>query len=189
MSPAKMEQVFQALALAMLIAATVSRMSAQNPFQIPTCFKLDIEQRRRERFKKTVVTAVIVSVAVVIGLLIEGCVSEKSQADAEQNQATTQNTIQTPEPAATAPAQPVQGPISQISLPVQPCPVATVPKQTATPADPPHITGAAVYLVKSGDTLGRIAKTHHTTVKAIKEANKLATDRISVGQKLQIPTA
>ncbi|HEX3625284.1 MAG TPA: LysM peptidoglycan-binding domain-containing protein [Verrucomicrobiae bacterium] len=162
-------------------------MSAQNPFQIPTCFKLDIEQRRRERFKKTVVTAVIVSVAVVIGLLIEGCVSEKSQANEDPNQATA--TIQTPAQPATAASQPSQQTDSRISLPVQPCPVATVPKQTATPADPPHITGAAVYLVKSGDTLGRIAKAHHTSVKAIKEANKLATDNISVGEKLNIPTA
>jgi len=156
-------------------------MSAQNPFQIPTCFKLDIEQRRRERFKKTVVTAVIVSVAVVIGLLIEGCVSEKSQANAEQTQA---NAIQTPAQAG-APVQPV----SRISLPVQPCPVATVPKQTATPADPPHITGVAVYLVKSGDTLGRIAKAHHTTIKAIQAANHLDGDRISIGEKLNLPTA
>jgi LysM repeat protein len=162
-------------------------MSAQNPFQIPTCFKLDIEQRRRERFKKTVVTAVIVSVAVVIGLLIEGCVSEKSQANQEQNQATAQNTIQTPAQLAPTASQPVQG--SQISLPVQPCPVATVPKQTAAPADPPHITGAAVYLVKSGDTLSRIAKAHHTTVKAIKAANRLDDDRLSVGEKLNLPAA
>ncbi|HEV2329035.1 MAG TPA: LysM peptidoglycan-binding domain-containing protein [Verrucomicrobiae bacterium] len=159
----------------------VSRMSAQNPFQIPTCFKLDIEQRRRERFKKTVVTAVIVSVAVVVGLLIEGCVSEKSQASDEQNQATA--TIQTPAQSA------AQQSVSQISLPVQPCPVATVPKQTAAPADPPHITGAAVYLVRSGDTLSRIAKAHHTTVKAIKAANHLDNDRISVGEKLNLPTA
>jgi LysM repeat protein len=163
-------------------------MSAQNPFQIPTCFKLDIEQRRRERFKKTVVTAVIVSVAVVIGLLIEGCVSEKSQATEEQNQATA--SIQTPaQPVTDTPSQSSQQSISQVSLPVQPCPVATVPKQTAAPADPPHITGAAVYLVKSGDTLSRIAKTHHTTVKAIKEANHLDSDKLSVGEKLNLPTA
>src|SRR5215469_2357645 len=162
-------------------------MSAQTPFQIPTCFKLDIEQRRRERFKKTVVTAVIVSVAVVIGLLIEGCVSEKSQATAEQNQATA--SIQTPaQPVADTQSQPGPQPISQVSLPVQPCPVATVPKQTAAPADTPHITGAAVYLVKSGDTLSRIAKTHHTTIKAIEGANNLTTDRLSVGQKLTIPS-
>lgn len=161
-------------------------MSAQNPFQIPTCFKLDIEQRRRERFKKTVVTAVIVSVAVVIGLLIEGCVSEKSQASDEQNQAAIQTPAQSVTPAA---SQSIQEPVSQLSLPVQPCPVATVPKQTAAQADPPHITGAAVYLVKSGDTLSRIAKSHHTTVTAIKLANHLDSDRISIGEKLNLPAA
>ena len=163
-------------------------MSAQNPFQIPTCFKLDIEQRRRERFKKTVVTAVIVSVAVVVGLLIEGCVSEKSQANAQQPQAG--ETIQTPAQIADpSPSETAQQSISQSTLPVQSCPVVTVPKQTVAPVNPPHITGAAVYLVKSGDTLSRIAKTHRTTVKAIREANNLTTDRLSVGQKLNIPTA
>ncbi|MGH8023903.1 MAG: LysM peptidoglycan-binding domain-containing protein, partial [Limisphaerales bacterium] len=147
-------------------------------------FKLDIEQRRRERFKKTVVTAVIVSVAVVIGLLIEGCVSEKSQVADEPGQ------VQSPAPSvAAAPAQPVQPSISRVSPPVQPCPVVTAPQQTATPADPLHVSGAAVYRVKSGDTLTRIAKIHHTTIKAIKELNRLATDRISVGQKLNLPAA
>ncbi|MGH7939945.1 MAG: LysM peptidoglycan-binding domain-containing protein [Limisphaerales bacterium] len=162
-------------------------MSAPNPFQIPTCFKLDIEQRRRERFKKTVVTAVIVSVAVVIGLLIEGCVSEKSQMAEEQNQTTA--AIQTPAQQAAYSPSLLDQSVSGISLPVQPCPVATVPKQTAAPAEPPHITGAVVYLVKSGDTLSRIAKTHHTSVKAIMGGNNLATDRLSVGQKLTIPAA
>ena len=163
-------------------------MNAQNPFQIPTCFKLDIEQRRRERFKKTVVTAVIVSVAVVIGLLIEGCVSEKSQANNQPLQAG--QTIETPAQVADpSPAQTAQPSISQSTLPVQPCPVVTVPKETVAPVNLPHITGAAVYLVKSGDTLSRIAKTHRTSVKAIREANNLTTDRLSVGQKLNIPSA
>jgi LysM repeat protein len=160
-------------------------MSAQNPFQIPSCFKLDIEQRRRERFKKTVVTAVIVSIAVVVGLLIEGCVSERSQVAAGQTQAdATQNPAQVAAPQTTKelPAQ------SQTSFTVQPCPVATVPK-TAAPVDSPHATGVAVYLVKSGDTLTRIAKTHGITVKALRAANNLATDRISVGEQLKIPTA
>lgn len=161
-------------------------MSEQNPFQIPTCFKLDIEQRRRERFKKTVVTAVIVSVAVVIGLLIEGCVSEKSQVADVQDQAPP--SVQLPaQSAEAAPGRPVRP--STISPPVQPCPVVTAPQETATPVDHPHVTGAAVYLVKSGDTLTRIAKMHHTTIKAIKDLNGLATDRLSVGQKLSLPAA
>lgn len=43
------------------------------------------------------------------------------------------------------------------------------------------------YRVKSGDSLEKIAKAHHTTIKAIKEANGLSSDRIIVGQILQIP--
>lgn len=170
-------------------------MSAQNPFQVPTCFKLDIEQRRRERFKKTVVTAVIVSVAVVVGLLIEGCVSEKSAAitpipPANPAAATTPaQTITTPvlpRPNQSAPVDAKS--ISQNNPPLQPCPVAMVPK-TASPVATPQTTGGAVYLVKSGDTLSHIAKTHGTTVKALKAANKLSDDRISVGEQLKIPTA
>jgi LysM repeat protein len=158
-------------------------MSAQNPFQIPSCFKHDIEFHRRERFKKTVVTAVIISVALVIGLLIEGCVNEKSQA---------MDPADSPAPTSKAlPDQQTEPPVSKATPstpPLQPCPVAMVPK-TATPVAPPHTTGGAVYLVKSGDTLTRIAKTCGTTVKALKSANDLDNDRIVVGEKLKIPTA
>jgi LysM repeat protein len=45
----------------------------------------------------------------------------------------------------------------------------------------------AMYTVKPGDTLGRIARRHHTTVRAIKAANELRTDRILAGQKLKLP--
>lgn len=61
----------------------------------------------------------------------------------------------------------------------------------ATAAD----TGAAAvgtsetYVVKSGDTLTKIAKAHHVKVKAIQTANSLATTQIHVGQKLKIPAS
>jgi len=45
------------------------------------------------------------------------------------------------------------------------------------------------YVIKSGDTLSRIAKVHGTTVKALKAANGLESDRIVIGAKLKIPTA
>jgi LysM repeat protein len=44
-----------------------------------------------------------------------------------------------------------------------------------------------IYIVKSGDTLTRIARLHSTTVKAIMAENNLTTTRIKVGQKLKIP--
>ena len=49
-------------------------------------------------------------------------------------------------------------------------------------------TGSETYVVKSGDNLTKIAKAHGTTVKAIQAENNLATTKISVGQKLKIPT-
>jgi len=43
------------------------------------------------------------------------------------------------------------------------------------------------YVVKSGDSLTRIARAHGTTVKAIKAANGLTSDRIVIGQALKLP--
>jgi len=52
----------------------------------------------------------------------------------------------------------------------------------------PTATGATTaYTVKGGDTLGKIAKKHGTTPKAIRAANGLSSDKINVGQKLKIP--
>ena len=79
-------------------------------------------------------------------------------------------------------------------------PGAVLAQQAAdgTASGTPPVASAAItgptsagihYVVKSGDTLGRIAKTHHTTIKAIKAANGLMTDRIAVGKSLTIPGA
>jgi len=70
---------------------------------------------------------------------------------------------------------------------ILPAPTAAAP--TATPGAPfaDVASGDKTYTVKSGDTLTRIAKTQGATVKAIKAANNLTTDRIKVGQKLKIP--
>ncbi len=43
------------------------------------------------------------------------------------------------------------------------------------------------YKVKQGDTLSEIALDHHSDIEAIKEENKLTSNRIKIGQKLIIP--
>ncbi|MFP6901927.1 MAG: LysM peptidoglycan-binding domain-containing protein [Opitutales bacterium] len=48
---------------------------------------------------------------------------------------------------------------------------------------------ANVYLVKRGDTLSRIARTHGTSVTALKDVNNLRSDLIRVGQRLLVPPA
>ena len=56
----------------------------------------------------------------------------------------------------------------------------------AAPADA-AAGDATVYHVKGGDSLGKIAKRHGTTVKAIRQLNGLTSDNIRVGQKLKLP--
>lgn len=52
-------------------------------------------------------------------------------------------------------------------------------------AKPVSIGGT--YTVKSGDTLGAIAKRHQTTVAEIQRANRLSSTLVRIGQKLAIP--
>jgi LysM domain-containing protein len=76
---------------------------------------------------------------------------------------------------------------SPSTLPAVGSPTATptptpVPSPTASPTPVP-----VVYTVKKGDTLKSIAAEYGTTVQAIKNANKLKSSTIRVGQKLIIP--
>ena len=64
----------------------------------------------------------------------------------------------------------------------------TIPAATAKSVSPGSAAAdGTTYTVKHGDNLGKIARANHTTVKAIKAANNLKTERINVGQKLVIP--
>jgi LysM repeat protein len=59
-----------------------------------------------------------------------------------------------------------------------------------TGAPPVNVApGEQVYTVKSGDTLIGIAAQYKVSVKALRSANSLTTDKIVVGQKLKIPAA
>lgn len=59
---------------------------------------------------------------------------------------------------------------------------------TDRPARAPATSASGrVYVVKSGDSLEKIARHHQTTIQAIKDLNGLTSDRIIVGKKLQLP--
>lgn len=60
-----------------------------------------------------------------------------------------------------------------------------VPAKAAPAA--PDTDAANTYAVKSGDTLGAIARKHGTSVSALRAANNLSGDNLRVGQKLVIP--
>ncbi|SFF13535.1 2',3'-cyclic-nucleotide 2'-phosphodiesterase / 3'-nucleotidase [Paenibacillus algorifonticola] len=76
--------------------------------------------------------------------------------------------------------------------PTEPGP--TKPTTPATPSKPAKpatgTTQDTVYIVKSGDTLYRIALNHGTTWQKLATYNKLANpNRLSIGQKILIPAA
>lgn len=64
-------------------------------------------------------------------------------------------------------------------------PVTATPGAATSPAA--DAAPAQSYTVKSGDNLTTIARKLGTTVKALRAANNLKTDRIKVGDKLKIP--
>lgn len=73
---------------------------------------------------------------------------------------------------------------------VIPAPAPKTETAATTSAPAATTTEAAssrVYVVKSGDALEKIAKNNGVSVKALKSANGLRTDRINVGQKLKLP--
>lgn len=54
-------------------------------------------------------------------------------------------------------------------------------------SEPAHPIGVTTHRVKSGETLEKIARQHHTTVAELKRLNQLDNDRIIIGQELKLP--
>ena len=72
-------------------------------------------------------------------------------------------------------------------------PAATPPAQSTPtlgytePGKPETASSSNLHTVKAGETLTKIARAHGTTVKAIRAANNLKSDRLVVGQKIKLP--
>jgi LysM repeat protein len=165
-------------------------MNTANPFQIPVCLqRADTQQRRRERFKRGFIAVVAATVVLLVGLLIEGCMTEKSATAAPTPG---QKITVQPTPLVTPTDTFAEQRPEKSSHQAAPA-TLNVTRQSAAPAasdnTPASSSIKSIYVVKSGDTLIRIAKVHGTTVKALKTANNLSNDRIMVGAKLKIPEA
>ena len=161
-------------------------VNPSNPFQIPSCLqRADSQQRRRERFKKGFIAAVVAVVILLVGLLIAGCMSEQTAATTPVKKVTKSTDLPASwtNPALMVEQKPKPGPQPNLNAASRTAP--PVSKEKAMTASHPE----ALYVVKSGDSLTRIAKVHGTTVKALKAANGLENDRIVVGARLKIPTA
>jgi LysM repeat protein len=160
-------------------------MNASNPFQIPVCLqRADSQQRRRERFKRGFIAALAAIVVLLVGLLIEGCMSEQA-ASTPQSTSAKVTDLPTPQQNQPVASSPVTDSSSRPNLTAAGKPAAPVANENTVATS--H--SETLYVIKPGDTLTRIAKTHATTVKALKAANNLANDRIVVGAKLKIPEA
>jgi len=71
-----------------------------------------------------------------------------------------------------------------------PAPTAVAANDASKPAPDATAAGssdATVYVVKSGDNLGKIAKAHGTTVKALEALNDMKNSAIKAGVKLKVP--
>jgi len=157
-----------------------------NPFQVPTCLqRATLQQRRQARIKKIVIGSIAATTVLLVFLLVEGCMSEhaKSAALGQEMVVADSRTVPAPEVPAVAPAPAV---ISQ-PKPVTPPAVVASPLRDAKSR---VLSGSETfYVVKSGDTLARIAKQHRLAVKVIMAMNNLNDDKLVVGTKLKLPTA
>lgn len=123
-------------------------------------------------------------VALLVALLIEGCVSEHAKT-ASATAAEIAGLRAVPPVAAPVPAA------KQLATP-PPHPVASsasAPSLSRRAAPPTGSRPAPVYVVKSGDTLIGIARLHHTTATVLKAINGLDGDLIVVGARLKLPSA
>ena len=62
-----------------------------------------------------------------------------------------------------------------------------VEQETKAKEPKPKTSKSSVYVVKSGDNLGRISEKFHVKMEVIKKANNLSGDGLRVGQELIIP--
>jgi peptidoglycan endopeptidase LytF len=77
----------------------------------------------------------------------------------------------------------------KVGMKLQIPPASTVaPSSGGVASAAPAAEGGDTYTVKSGDSLTKIAHANGITVKALRAANDLKTDRIKVGQKLKLPS-
>lgn len=156
-------------------------MTNPNPF-VPKGSLLEQQSQRRSRLKLAVFCVLAVSVTGLVAMLIQGCKRENPEAGAN------------PPPAdsglpaldlTNAPPPETNAPVFLPPVPTNPAPVVVAP-----PPPPPVDTGGSEYVVVAGDTLGKIAKAHGISVKALEAANPgVDPKKLKIKQKLVIPAS
>jgi len=140
-------------------------MNNPNPF-VPQGSVLE-QNKRRSRMKLAVFCVLAVSVCGLTAMLIQGCKREQTE----------------------TPPQPMIDTNPPPMIDTNPPPAMTNPPPVVTPVAPvvPETSGTEYVIVK-GDTLAKIAKNNHVSLKALEAANpNVQPTKLKVGQKLTIP--
>ncbi len=151
-------------------------MNNPNPF-IPQGSLLE-QHKRRSRMKLAVFCVLAVSVCSLTAILIEGCKRENESTQQDTNEVTTAETnvqpLEASNPPVTAPAMPTNQTV--VAPPIAPPPVVAPPEEESS------------YVVVKGDTLGKIAKAHGVSLKALEAANPdVQPAHLKIGEKLTLP--
>ena len=145
-------------------------MNSPNPF-VPQGSLLELQSKRRSRLKVAVFCVLVVGIAGLTAMLIQGCKREQTEAENQPPPETNVTEMNTNVPPVEASNPPVQPPV------------------VAQPPVAPEATGTE-YVVVKGDSLWKIAKKNGVTVKAIEAANpNIDPAKLKVGQKISIPAA
>ena len=90
--------------------------------------------------------------------------------------------------AVPAKAEKKAAPTMMAAAPAPAAEAANLKAPTKTkPAFKPYEGATKEYVVKNGDSLGKIASENGITIRALKELNSLKKDMVRVGQKIKIP--
>ncbi len=158
-------------------------MKTLNPF-VPTVALMVVPKRtsQRERFRRGFFIVLGAHLAFLLVLLVQSyrtdSMSMAGAAEADQAviaQAATHQEV-APAPPNTLVVR------ARTPQPTPPPAAVTAPIPTKAPA-----SAEVLHKIRSGDTLLSISKTYGVSVKAIKSANSLSSERLVVGQTLKIP--
>ena len=175
-----------------LVANQIRNLNMLNPFLGTSLSSAERERKRREAFKFGVFAALAAMTLLLAGLLIQGCRNNQVTADESTVASGEPATHSSPDAAAPPTVQPPTAQTNAAPTPTPPPANAAapepVPDAPLAPAPVAPASQPSLYTIHSGDTLGKIAKAHGTTVSALKALNHLKSDRITAGDKLKLPS-
>jgi LysM repeat protein len=150
-------------------------MNNPNPF-VPQGSLLE-QEKRRSRMKLAVFCTLTIGVCGLTAMLIQGCKRENTEAD--NNPPVDTNTL--------AIADTNTPPMDNSNATAYVPPVVTnQPIIVPPPVEPTE----SEYVIVKGDTLGKVAKSHGVSLKALEAANpNVQPTKLKVGDKIVLPAA